>query len=163
MTKNIVALDQSNNNPRDRAEQLQRTTRGTELHFTRKIQIRGFLGPPTISLGCRTNLCSLTPDCQNLESHFCLIKASKQEEKIVQKCFGFQICWRLESPACERYCVLLMPRTLIHLHSGRWSNVISSARNLKAVVLQNDIHEKQWKTELRLIRVMMTLQAEQSN
>lgn len=29
--------------------------------------------------------------------------------------------------------------------------------------LQNDIHEKRWKTELRLIGVMMTLQAEQSN
>lgn len=48
-------------------------------------------------------------------------------------------------------CVLLMPRRLTHLHGGRWSNVISSTRNLKAVVLQNDIHEKQWKTELRLI------------
>lgn len=37
--QNIAALDQSNNNPRDGAEQLERRTRGTELHFTRKTQI----------------------------------------------------------------------------------------------------------------------------
>ncbi len=43
----VVALYQSNNNPRDRAEQLERRTRGTDLHFARKmIQIWGFWDHP---------------------------------------------------------------------------------------------------------------------
>lgn len=43
-------------------------------------------------------------------------------------CLVFQICWRLKSPASERYCVLLAPRTLVDLHSSKWSNVIPGAR-----------------------------------
>lgn len=39
-SKNIVALYQSNNNPRDRAEQLEKRTRGAECSiFIREIQI----------------------------------------------------------------------------------------------------------------------------
>lgn len=73
------------------------------------------------------------PGCQNSESRctgFKRVNRSGVEgrEKHFKKCLVFQMCWRLESPACEGYCVLLAPRMLVDLHSGKWSNVIPGAR-----------------------------------
>lgn len=84
-------------------------------------------------LGCRLNVCSLTPGCQNSQSRCARFKHVNRSgvqgrEKHFKKRLVFQICWRLESPECERYCVLLAPRTLVDLHSGKWSNVIPGAR-----------------------------------
>lgn len=120
-------------------------------------------------LGCRLNVCSLTPGCQNSESRcarFERVNRRRKEgrEKNTSECvWYFRFVGDLKAPqvkdivSCSR-----QERSWIYIavSDQMWS---LARENLKAVVGQNDIHEKQWKTELRLIRVMMTLQAEQSN
>lgn len=103
--------------------------------------------------------------CQNFESRCAWFKrVNRREKKNTSKVFGISNLvetWKalhvedIVSCECqERSCIY------IAVSDQMWS---LARENLKAVVWQNDIHEKQWKTELRLIRVMMTLQAEQSN
>lgn len=131
----------------------QTRTRNKRL-FTRRTQRRGF-GPLSQSHLDVDWFSALRPlCCQNFESRCAWFKRVNRREKKKNHFKSVHVEDIVSCECQERSCIY------IAVSDQMWS---LARENLKAVVWQNDIHEKQWKTELRLIRVMMTLQAEQSN
>lgn len=122
MTKNKVLPHWDNRQTRTKNKRL----------FTRRTQRRGF-GPLPQSHLDADWFCALWPPCcQNFESRRAWFKPvnrrKKKKKKHFKSVWDFKFGGDLKSPACGRYCVLRMPATLMHLHSGKWSNVISGAR-----------------------------------
>lgn len=102
--------------------------------------------------------------CQNRERHFAWLK-QLNEKTALQSVVDVKSAADLKA----LHVAILCPANAKNTQGLYWyvevcDQIWSPARGTsKQLFLQNDIHEKQWKTELHLIRVMMTLKAEQSN